>query len=105
MTVNKHILRGILDIRTLSGKVDQKDAVYKAYMKLSCLEMEKYRRGKERESAMRRVENIDGRFREIDTEKDALLRMLKTHQGAGPEQIGNREPAPIKSDGRIKLRY
>ncbi len=105
MTVNKRILRGIQDIRTLSGKVDQKDGVFKAYMKLSCLEMEKYRRGKERESAMRRVDNIDARFHDIETEKDAILKMLKTHQGAGPERIGNRDPAPIKSAGKIKLRY
>ena len=59
MPIPKKNMRGLQDIRTLSGNVDQTVIPYKAYMRLSCLEMEKFRRGKERESAMHRVNNID----------------------------------------------
>jgi len=69
-------IRGLTDIRTLSGSVDQAAIPYRAYMKLSCLEMEKLRRGKERESAVHRMRNIDARFQEIETEKAALFDSL-----------------------------
>ncbi|MCF8050316.1 MAG: hypothetical protein K9L59_03700 [Desulfobacterales bacterium] len=45
-------------------------------MKITALEMEKARRGKERESAMRRVREIDARFQEIEAEKNNLLQGL-----------------------------
>jgi hypothetical protein len=35
--------------------------------------MEKFRRAKERESALARVRNIDTRFREINSEEEAIL--------------------------------
>jgi len=69
-------IRGLTDIRTLSGSVDQAAIPYRAYMKISCLEMEKLRRGKERESAEHRMKNIDARFQEIEAEKAALLQAL-----------------------------
>jgi len=45
-------------------------------MRLCVLEMEKARRSKERESALRRVNSINERFREIDEEKRDLLHVL-----------------------------
>jgi hypothetical protein len=72
----KKIIRGLQDVRTLSGRVDKAAMVYKGYMKLSCLEMEKFRRNKERESAMQRVNNIDARFRDIEREKTTLMQAL-----------------------------
>jgi hypothetical protein len=74
--MTKKIIRGLQDVRTLSGRVDKTASVYKGYMKLSCLEMEKFRRNKERESAMQRVNNIDARFRDIERDKKALLQAL-----------------------------
>jgi flavoprotein len=85
MSANKKILRGLQDIRTLSGRVDRAIVPYKEYMKISCLEMEKSRRRKERESAMQRVKNIDMRIREIDAEKAVLLQNLNgLDDGDGP---------------------
>jgi hypothetical protein len=44
-----------------------------AYMKISCLEMEKARRDREKFSAETRIRNIDSRLKEIEAEKAALL--------------------------------
>jgi hypothetical protein len=79
MGIPKRNIRSLTDIRTLSGSVDQAAIPYRAYMKISCLEMEKLRRGKERESAVHRMKNIDTRFQEIEAEKAALLQALGEH--------------------------
>jgi len=74
MTITK---KGLPNIRTLSGMVNQASSeTYRAYLQLFCIEMEKFRRGKEKESAMQRVQNIDARFEAIDAEKAAILRAL-----------------------------
>lgn len=76
MPVPKRNARNLQDIRTLSGRVDQANQPYRAFMKIAALEMEKARRGAERESAMHRVRNIDARLREIEVEKADLLEIL-----------------------------
>lgn len=76
MALPKTNTRGLQDIRTLSGRVDQTSLPYRAYMKIACLEMEKARRGKERESAAYRLANIDSRVKEIEAEKASLLQSL-----------------------------
>jgi len=89
MAIPKRNMRCLQDIRTLSGGVDQTALPHKAYMKVACLEMEKARRGKERESALFRVKTIDARVEEIEDEKAALLQ-------AQAERDEERSPA----DGR-----
>jgi hypothetical protein len=49
-------------------------------MKISCLEMEKARREKERNSVISRMRNIDFRIRDIDAERDIILKELSKHQ-------------------------
>ncbi len=93
-------------------------------MKLSCLEMEKFRRGKEKNSALNRVKNIDARFRDIEAEKAAIL--LALNEGNKNQESGARgqgtdvspisdprlltssggpKPAPRKNTGGFKVRY
>ena len=102
MSVPTKNIRGVQSIRTYSGKVDQIGHSYKAYMRISCLEMEKYRRGQERESAMHRVNNIDERFRQIEVEKAALMQTLgQTESGkAVKPNIG-----PNRGKGGFRVRY
>jgi hypothetical protein len=69
-------LRGLRDIRTLSGRANETLHPHTAYMRITCLEMERARRNKERASAVRLVEKIDTRFKEIEAEKDRLLRAV-----------------------------
>ena len=66
-------LRGLRDIRTRTGQVDRTGIPYMAYMKISCLEMEKARREKERLSAEARISNINERLADIEREKGGLL--------------------------------
>jgi hypothetical protein len=96
------------DIRTLSGKVDRIANPYMAYMQITCLEMEKARKGREKASALQRVESIDGRLRDIETEKATLLRALAERGAAAPvagtPSAGSR-PALRRSAGGVTLRY
>ena len=95
------------DIRTLSGKVDRIANAYMAYMQITCLEMEKARKGREKASALQRVESINERLRDIEAEKAALLRVLAERgaaQAAETPSTGSR-PAPPRSTGGVRLRY
>lgn len=102
MTARKKNIRGLQDLRTLSGNVDMVHEPYRAYMRISCLEMEKARRGKERESAMHRVKNIDARFKEIDAERDRLLQQLGERNCANPVKA---KPLHRRGTGGFKIRY
>jgi len=108
MAIRKRTMRGLNDIRTHSGMVEQGlTSPYKAYMKLSCLEMEKFRRGQERESARQRIENIDARFQEITAEEKEILQTLNNPDGGHPSPLQGVEskPAPPPSAGGFKIRY
>ena len=109
MAIPKSNIRGLQDIRTLSGRVDQTSFAYKAYMKIACLEMEKVRRGKERESASFRVKNIDARVKEIEDEKAAILQAqaeLDKERPTDARDSGPKpEPPPPRSVSGLRLRY
>ncbi len=100
--------KGLKDIRTLAGRVNQAySSPYKAYMQLCCLEMEKFRRGKEKESAMHRVKMIDDRFEEIEAEKAAIsnaLNGLNSGTTSKARAIQSR-PANRRSMGGFKIKY
>ena len=49
-------------------------------MRISCLEMEKERRGKERQSAVKRVKEISARFREIEAEKKTATPLTQENE-------------------------
>jgi hypothetical protein len=99
-------VRSLRGIRTMSGKVDQKSTPYRAYMQITCLEMEKARRNSVRESAVRHIAEIDIRLREIEEEKAALLRAL-SEPGTNPTAPRNRLPqaAVPRSRVQFKVRY
>ena len=95
------------DIRTLSGRVDRIANSYMAYMQITCLEMEKARKGRERASALQRVELINGRLRDIEAEKGALVRALAEREAVSPTaqpSPGSRPTPPRRTDG-LRLRY
>jgi hypothetical protein len=112
----KSSLRSVKDIRTHSGRVDRTDVPYMAFMKISCLEMERARSEQERRSAMTRIGNIDSRLAEIENEKEGLLVRLgeRTVEGLRHQRkISLREPrtsmrqpktSSNENDG-FKIRY
>jgi len=77
MTIPQRTSRGLPDIPTFGASAGRFAVPHKAYLRVACLEMEKFRRSKEKDSAARRIRNIDTRFREIDAEEAALLEGLK----------------------------
>lgn len=87
---NKSNLRGLRDIRTRSGRVERMGVPYMAYMKISCLEMEKARREKEKSSAEARIRNINQRLGEIEDEKGCIL-----------VHLGERQSDSVPNPGRV----
>ena len=75
--MRKIIMKGVQDIRTLPSRMEEGSVPYKLYMKLSMIEMEKFRRGKEKQSALDRVNVIDQRFREIEADRQKIITALK----------------------------
>jgi hypothetical protein len=95
MVPPKRTIRGSQNIRTLSGRADDKFLPHKVFLRVACLEMERERRGQEHRSAMRRVRIIDERFREIDAEKRDLMAGMT---GQGPAPVPG-DPSAGKSPG------
>jgi hypothetical protein len=96
------------DIKTFSGKVDRIANPYMAYMQITCLEMEKARKDKERTSALGRVHNITTRMREIEIEKASLLRALSAGGAVPAPGVVDTGGAPAPGDRRDRgftLRY
>ena len=100
--------KGLNNIRTLSARVDQLSLPYRRYMQISCLEMEKARRGMERKSASQRIALIDARLDQIEKSKEELLQAMATSgQGGVPGCLPGLDlkPAPRRSAGGFKIRY
>ncbi len=81
MAVSRKNIKGVANIRTHSGPVDRTLKPHEAHMRLCVLEMEKARRGQERESALKRVHIIDARNMEIEQEKQDILQALELNTG------------------------
>lgn len=103
MPISTKSIRRLQDIRTLEGWVDLANQPYRAFMKITCLEMEKVRRGKERESALNRVNNIDERLREIELERANLMKILGMSEdnAAGPTS----KLVSVKTHAGFRLKY
>ena len=94
-------------IRTLSSGAGRIANQYVAHLQITCLEVEKARKGREKASALQRVETLDGRLREIEAEKTSLLRAL-AERGAAPAAAtpsGGSNPTAPRSARGFKLRY
>ena len=88
MPIQRKCFRSVKDIKTHAGSVGQTFYPHKAFMKISCLEMERAHRIKEREGARLRIKVIDDRLNEIDREKNVLLDRINI---ANTMQAGEKE--------------
>ena len=103
MPTSQRMRRGVQDIQTHSGMAEHGFMPHKTFLRIACLEMEKARRGQERRSAMSRVQNIDGRFQEIEAEKRQLLQVLHEHDAG---DTAPKPPAAVdKAAGHFKHTY
>jgi hypothetical protein len=73
MAISTRPPRTLSDIKTHSGRASTNHEVYRDYFQVGALELERWRRTKEREAASSRIAGIDSRIAEIDQEKEALL--------------------------------
>jgi hypothetical protein len=101
------ISRGLKNIRTLSRRVDRNALPYRTYMQITCLEMEKARRGAERQAASRRIAEVDARIREIEEEKQALLQSMAGSFPKSALRVGSLEVKPQTARGGpgFRVRY
>jgi phosphopantetheine adenylyltransferase len=99
--------RGLTNIRTLSGRVDQTALPYRAYMQITCLEMEKARRKTERDSASKRMKEIDARLEEIAAQQRELLNAVNNPAKNSNRRVGGMEvkASPPRSTGGFRIRY
>jgi hypothetical protein len=99
--------KGLNNIRTLSGRVDQLSLPYRSYMQITCLEMEKARRNMERKSASQRIAQLDARLDEIEKSKQELLQAVATPGQGAPGRLPHLDlkPTPRRSAGGFKIRY
>ena len=110
MAIPKYNIRGLQNIRSHSGRADQVSEPYRVYLRIGCLEMEKARRGKEKESAMLRVKAIDDRFLDIEAEKAELLKELELRKNIAvgidvPGKKSNPGSNPNRNPGAFKISY
>lgn len=96
--------KSMRDIKTLSGKVDRIANPYMAYMQITCLEMEKVRKGREKESALKRLQDLDARLDEIEREKAALLHAL-AERGAARAATASPGGRPVFNGSAAGLKH
>ena len=100
--------KGLSNIRTISGRVHQTFTPYRAYMQISCLEMEKSRRLEERRNAAARIAEIDARLSDIESEKSRLESTLDM-QGLPRQPVERKESSRRRAerppDAGLRLKY
>ena len=108
MSVTKRNLRGLRDIRTLSGQTDETSFSHRAHMKLACLEMEKARRNIERKSAIQRLQSIDARVQDIEAQEAAVRKSMasRAENSAGAAFDSGKPPAQTRGrKPQFKVKY
>jgi hypothetical protein len=104
VAVPKKPVRGLRNIRTLSGRVDRSDSSYRLYVKLGALGREKVRLAGERESTVRRLGEIDQRLQGIAREESLLLGSVVDGEGrdVSEEEVPPVPPAaaPVQEERR-----
>jgi hypothetical protein len=96
MAVRVLPLRGLANLRTLAGLADRQPQSYKAYLRVSFLELERARHGQEIVTVHHRLAFLVARCREIDAEKAAIL----AGSSAAPGSSQSSEAAPTGRPGQ-----
>jgi hypothetical protein len=107
MPVNKKTIRRVQDIATISSRGENGVIPYKAYMRLSILEMERHRRGRERDKALALLAEIDVRFKEIDTERTQIFKSLGFSEPVDLSKLPKPSASTVqsKSSKSFRIRY
>ena len=107
MPLRNKIVSSLSSIRTHSGTPNGSLLPYKAYMVVTTLEMERFRREAERAKLLTRFEFIKSRLQYIESEKAEILRRLGQDQSC-PTIEKPRSPlsaAPVPTRAGFKMKY
>jgi hypothetical protein len=108
MRIHQKRLRGVADLRTISGLGAKKLAPHAAYMKITSLELEKLRLSRVRQNAQTRIAEIDARCEDIQAEKAALLAATvapRAAEAAQSQPIQSARGFPRGRPSKLSLRY
>jgi len=94
--------RSVSDIKTHSGTAKNKHETYRNYFQVGALELERWRREREREAATARINDIDNRISQIDKEKHQLLDDAIENASKPPAGEGSKTAAKKPAGLRIK---
>lgn len=93
--------RTLGDIKTVAGRSSNKNQRrYASYFQLGALELERYRRGLERDAAQGRIDGINQRLGEIDGEMQGLLVEAGAEGVQRPTKKGERARVGSRSETR-----
>jgi len=107
MPLPNKTIRSLSSLRTHSGIAEGIILPYKAYMVVTTLEMEKFRREAERTKLLARFEFIKSRLQYIETEKAEILRRLGHSQGCPPIEAPKPKLSamPVQPRAGFKMKY
>jgi predicted nuclease with TOPRIM domain len=98
-------------IKTTVPRKKNATVPHRSYMKISCLEMERVRLTTEKNKATVRINAINARLKQIDTEKERLLENLKENPASvlpfseEVNQMLDELPIQKNNDFGLKLKY
>ena len=91
--------RGLRHLRTQTTLALLASKPSLTYLRIGALEMERARRRAERDNAVARIRDLDARCREIDAEKDGLLRAIGERRESPAERAEGRAGAELGEPG------
>ncbi len=104
MAISTRPPRTISDIKTHSGRGSGDHPIYRDYFQVGALELERWRRTREREAASSRIAGIDSRIADIDKEKEVLLAGAAA-ACATIDNNGNSKPTEKKKPSGLRIKY
>ncbi len=103
MAIRTRPPRTVSDIKTRSSVAKNQHETYRNYFQVGALELERWRREREREASSSRIAEIDKRLTEINKEKQLLLDAAM--ENASPSEKGQ-EAKPAESQAsRLRIKY
>lgn len=97
--------KGVSSIRSISGLVTETTHPHRKFLKLAILAMEEARRGKEKASAKRRIDDIDSRLLEIRKESASILQLCNDIVNTDTVSTAQKQGASCQTKGGFTLKY
>lgn len=103
MAIRTRPPRTVSDIKTRSGVAKNQHETYRNYFQVGALELERWRREREREASSSRIAEIDKRLDEINREKQLLLDAAI--ENASPSEKKEAGKTAGRQAGGLRIKY